>query len=418
MGPLDETIALWNESSEDFPELGRRFGVNEQEAREAKLDRFLGAVRAELRAIPATRAERGRARERITTAFVEFAGAALDLEDRHIELLLKGGFSGIGTDLGRQARRFDPEVPAADILQACRNAWAACGLQSLLGCPMRVTPAIFAYSMLYPYTDNYLDDAAVSRDAKLGFSKRFQKRLSGQPVDAANRHEEQIWGLVGMIEGQYPRCDFPQVYDALLAIHRAQEESLSLMRAAEPVDFVRLGFQKGGTSVLADAYLAAGSLDTPEVQFAFEWGVHLQLADDLQDVREDRADGVLTVFSEAAGRVALDALTNRTFALARTVMGRVKDLASGHNTLRELIERSAQSLVIRAAGDVPEFYTPDYLRRLEGYSPFRFGFLKQRREQLSRWSGAYAQLFESFLAGDEDEAAFPLLPSALMPKMR
>jgi hypothetical protein len=371
-----------------------------------------------LRAIPRTRAERGRARERITAAFVQFAGAALDLEERHLDLLLRGGFSGIGTDLGRQARRFDPDVPAADILQACRNAWAACGLQSLLGCPMRVTPAIFAYSMLYPYTDNYLDDADVPRDAKVGFSKRFQRRLSGQEGEPANLHEERIWSLVGTIEGQFPRPDFPLVYEALLAIHHAQHESIRQMRAAEPVDFVRLGFQKGGTSVLADAYLARGSLCGAEARFAFEWGVHLQLADDLQDVREDRADGRLTIFAEAAGRISLDALTNRTFAFGRIVMARLDGLKSGHATLRELIDRSAQSLVIRAAGDVPEFYSPEYLRAMEAFSPFRFGFLKQRREQLSRWSGAYAKLFESFLAGDEDEAAFPLLPSSLMPKMR
>ncbi len=34
-------------------------------------------------------------------------------------------------------------------------------LQLLLGIPVRVTPAIFAYSMLYPYGDNCLDDPAI-----------------------------------------------------------------------------------------------------------------------------------------------------------------------------------------------------------------------------------------------------------------
>ena len=33
----------------------------------------------------------------------------------------------------------------------------------LLGLPVEVTPAVFAYSMLYPYTDNYLDDPAIPR---------------------------------------------------------------------------------------------------------------------------------------------------------------------------------------------------------------------------------------------------------------
>jgi len=32
--------------------------------------------------------------------------------------------------------------------------------------------------MLYPYTDNYLDDPSVSREEKLGFSNRFGQRLA------------------------------------------------------------------------------------------------------------------------------------------------------------------------------------------------------------------------------------------------
>ena len=94
-------------------------------------------------------------------------------------MLLKGGFAAIGTELAREARRFDPAVSTADILQASRNAWTACGLQMLLGRKMRLTPAIFAYSMLYPYTDNYMDDPATPAEAKLGFSARFGRRLEG-----------------------------------------------------------------------------------------------------------------------------------------------------------------------------------------------------------------------------------------------
>jgi len=69
--------------------------------------------------------------------------------------------------------------------------------------------------------------------------------------------------LVKLVECQYARDSFPQVFDSLMRIHRAQEQSIHLLRkgvVGGDVDVLRLCFEKGGASVLADGYLAAGSL--------------------------------------------------------------------------------------------------------------------------------------------------------------
>jgi hypothetical protein len=100
----------------------------EQAARETELERFLESIQSECRSLPHTRPARRVAHDRITSAFVRFAGSGLNLESRHLDLLLGGGFAVIGTDLVRQARRFNPAISTADILQASRNAWAACAL--------------------------------------------------------------------------------------------------------------------------------------------------------------------------------------------------------------------------------------------------------------------------------------------------
>jgi len=414
---LENTVELWLDADAEFPEHGRRYSSAEQTERESHLDRFLDTVETELRRLPRNRAERDETRAQINAAFTVFGRGAMDLEDRHLDLLLGGGFSAVGTSLGRQARRFDAGVATLDILQACRNAWTACGLQALLGREMCITPSIFAYSMLYPYSDNYMDDAAVGREAKLGFSGRFRARLAGETVAPANGREESIWRLVGMIEGQYKRAEYPQVFDSLLAIHRAQEESLRLGRGGgASVDVLRLGFQKGGTSVLADAYLAGGSITEEAAKFAFEWGVLLQLADDLQDVREDRESAMFTLFSQAASKGTLDELTSRTLNFGQGVMARLAGFDAGAETLKELLINSSRSILIRSAGLSPELYSAAYLARIEACSPFRFGFLRDRREKLARRSGLLMKLFESFLAGEEDEPAFPLLPSTLMPR--
>jgi hypothetical protein len=417
---LEDSIALWHACPACLPPMPRAFSEEEQAIREGQLDGFLEAIEAELRSIPRTRAERQAARDRVTAAFVHFAQAALDLDEQHIRLLLDGGFSAIGTNLGRQARRFDPAVSVADIFQASRNAWTACGLQVLLGGTMSLTPAIFAYSMLYPYTDNYLDEPATSSELKIAFSTRFGRRLTGEDVPPDNGRETAIWRLVAMIEEQYDRALCPQVFASLRAIHRAQENSLRLFRqgpSAGPADILRLGFEKGGASVLADGYLAAETLSADQARFIFDWGVLLQLADDLQDVGQDCRAGALTLFSQAAPRERLDELTSRTLQFGREVMRRMYDLPGpGCRALKELMERSVSSMLIRSAGEAGGPYSRAYLARLEPHSPFRFSFLNARRNQFARRSGLLIRLFEAFLEGDEDEPAFPLLPGALMPR--
>ncbi|SPE31242.1 conserved hypothetical protein [Candidatus Sulfopaludibacter sp. SbA3] len=379
------------------------------------MDHFLKLLERELHHPPCTRSERMAMHERLTAAFAEFGRTALNLNDRHLQMLLAGGFSTIGTSMARDARRFDPTVTVADIFQASRNAWTACGLQVLFGGAMCLSPAIFAYSMLYPYTDNYLDDPDTPAETKRGFNRRFSRRLQGDGIAPAGTGEAIIWRLVDLIESQYDRGRYPQVFESLLLIQAAQEKSLRLMSAG--ADVLALSFEKGGTSVLADGYLAAGNLSPEQARFVFNWGVFLQLADDLQDVQEDRSGGVRTIFSQTAGREPLDALTNRLMQFGGCVMMQMHDLPGVDCLpLRQLISRSCLSFLVRSAGEAGDLYNAAYVAAIESLSPFRFAFLNDRRRRFARHSGKLAKLFEAFLAGDPDEPAFPLLPSSLMPR--
>jgi hypothetical protein len=367
---LREARGIWDGCSPTFIPPGRRYTDDEQAANAAELEEAREAVAREVRARGASDAEREESHKRVSAAFVRLARSGLALEDRHTELLLDGGFAGIAPALEKQARRLDAAVTDAEILQACRNAWTACGLQCLFGERMGLTPAIFAYSMLYPYSDNYLDKDSTGREAKLEFSRRFGRRLGGEPILAADANEGTIWRLVALIESQYARAEYPQVFASLLDIHRAQEESLRMLEGcADPLPLV---FAKGGASVLADGFLAAGELSADEANFAFVWGVLLQLGDDLQDVVEDREGGCVTMFTEAAACGTLDKLTDRTLHFARAAMELMDRVEDAGDTLKELIERSSFSLLVRAAGKNRGLYSPAYIARVESYSPVRF----------------------------------------------
>jgi hypothetical protein len=408
---VGHTIEVWNSSAAFSVFGGRRFSPTEQKARENAYDEGLQAVEQEVKRAPRTRAERVEAKKRIVESFAKFSANALDLDNAAIELLTND-FLPVGTQLAQWARRFDAGLSMAGIIQACRNAWTACGLQPLLGEPIRITPSILGYSLLYPYSDNYLDQEEVSDEAKLCFSQRFRCLLRGEKLVPLDHREHALWTLIGLIEGQYSRSLFPGVFDCLLAIHRAQEESIKQLKCGnrcDSNDVLRMSCAKGGSSVLADACLAHGWLSPEEALFAFEWGVLLQLGDDLQDVREDMLRGSVTLFSRAVALgQPLDCVAIQLLNFSEQVATRMDRLPHGTNVLKQLLKMSWRSLIIGAVANTAEFFSVAFLCEAERCSPFRFDFLRERQDRLASRQGLYAILFDAFLeTTDEDE----LLPN-------
>ena len=408
-----QTIEIWNGSVALLAQGGQRYSLQEQQKREKAYDQGLQAVEREAKRAPRTKAERIETQGRIVASFARFSATALNLEDETIKLLTND-FLPVGTRLARWARRFDASLSMTDIIQACRNAWTACGLQPLLGERVSITPSILGYSLLYPYSDNYLDQEDVSAEAKLLFSERFRDRLRGERFSAQDHRELALWKLVKLIEGQYPRALYPQVFDCLLAIHRAQEESITQLRSCGQcgdIELLRMSCAKGGSSVLADACLARGWLSEEERRFSFDWGVLLQLGDDLQDVREDMRLGSVTLFSRAAalGR-PLDDLAIQLLNFSEQVGDRMDHLPNGTRVLKDLLRMSWRSLIIRAVADSHEFFSPGFLSEAERCSPFRFAFLRARNERLTSRQGLYAMLFDAFLEAREGEDAGLHLP--------
>jgi hypothetical protein len=404
---LQRFTAEWWESEAGAPLLGPKLTEREQSGHEGYLERFLAFLGSEFKRPPRTPSERQSAQERIFEAFAVFARGGLSFEERQIDLLLTSGFTQVGVQFPKMARRFDPAVTGADIFQASRNEWTMNGLQVLLGLPVRLTPAMFAYSMLYPYTDNYLDDPRIPTATKVAFNQRLGCRLSGNNIEPANAFERKIYDLVFTVEEQYDRSQHPQVFDSLLAIHRAQERSVNLLRRGSPpydVDVLGISLEKGGTSVLADGYLVAGDLTAEQAEFMFGWGAFLQFADDLQDVEGDHKDGLLTVFSQSATRWPLDSITSRTLHFGTRVLQRLDCVdAVGAGPLKELMRRSAALLVTTAAGRARAYHTRPYIQELESHSPFHFSFLAKQSAKMARQRVSLMRLIEAFAVPDDPQ---------------
>ena len=242
--------------------------------------------------------------------------------------------------------------------------------------------------MLYPYTDNPLDGPDIDAATKRTSDERLARRLRGARLEPVDANEHKVSQLVGMIEGQYPRNDFPAVYLGLLAIHRAQCRSLGQHGRQSPyeTDILGISLAKGGSSVLADGYLVAGALSDAEAKFLFGYGVLLQLLDDLQDVGPDREAGHMTVFSQTAEGWPLDRITTRLLGF----MDRILDSGARRfdgprcQSLWMAIRRNCTHLLLQAVATNRGLFTSELVTAFESHSPLPFASLGTLRRRAER----------------------------------
>jgi hypothetical protein len=381
-------ITHWWENSPSLPDLGRSFTLNEQLKREKEFEEFLKDLNQILTNLAPEPAARLEAQDRLYQICGEIAKSVFGLEDRHLESIRSCQFAEALGEFIQMARRFDSGASDADIYQAGRNVWSMNFIQLLLGLPVQITPAVFAYSMLYPYTDNLLDDPSLTIKSKQEFNHRFNLRLEGETIPPASPMEERIWDLVSMVEHQYSRSGYPQVFKSLLAIYHAQTKSMKLLQgngSPYEVDILGICFEKGGTSVLADGYLVAGDLTFAQQELMFAYGTLTQLVDDLEDTQSDLRSNLMTVFSSTARFWKLDKVTNLTLHYADKMLTYLEAQAGPEKAvLMDALRRSLIPLMVGEAGSVRSYYSKAYLKELQAHFPYRFPFLERQRKRLEK----------------------------------
>ncbi len=379
---IDYFVEIWKDSTVRSPGFTTAYSLEVKWEREKLFTGYTDRFR-ELR--KEGEFSKGVDTDKFFRGFRSFMKNVFGYTEESLELITHPAMISASRDFYREARAFDPSLKREEIYQAMRNVWIMNGLQLLLGLPVQLTPSVMAYSLLYPYSDNLLDDPEVSTDEKVNFSKRFESCLRGEGTMGDHPREQAIASLVKMIGREYPRDLFPEVHQSLLAIHNAQTRSLRLCGYGQRPDreeIMRISFDKGGTSVLADGYLVAGHL-SPEIRrFFYGYGVWLQLADDIQDMEEDLKEGALTLFTAPENKGELSSLTNRTFHFGRKIMEDIKYCSEGISEgFNKVILQSIEIMLVQAAGLNSRFYPREYRDWLENFSPLGFNFLREVRKK-------------------------------------
>lgn len=385
---VNDYAAHWKKSTPSFPFITHTYEPSEKYSREKILDQYLDSIK-ELRKRRLSGKKMNAAEEQSFFSNTQnILCQALDFNAQQLGLMFSDEIKEVTRQFVKQARQFDNELAFQDIYQGGRNVWIMNGLQVVLGLPVKLTPSIFAYSMLYPYTDNLIDDPNISALDKLSFSHNFHKRLKGQFPTPNNIAEAHIYRLVGMIEEEFPRKEYPRVYDSLIAIHNAQTKSLQLMNNGSGLtetDVLKICLEKGGASVVADGYLVAGKLTKAQKYFLFGYGAYLQLLDDIQDVEEDGNAGLKTVFSKDTA--SLEYKINKTYWFGEQVMQSLPLLGGDLTVFQSLIRKSMDLFIIEAIAQNPGYYSPEYTSRMEAHSPFGFEYIQQQKEQFAPYKG-------------------------------
>ena len=285
--------------------------------------------------------------DRISSFVVE----NLNISKESVDVLFNDAYFDYSQSFIDRAKKIDPGLSSGSIFQALRNVWTMHSMQIYLNEPVALTDSVFAYSMLYPLTDNFIDDPKLSKEEKIDFNQRFRHKIKTGHGKGLNTKEKQIFDMIDLIEIDWDRKKYPKVFEALLSILDGQNLSLCQQHldGVFSHDILGISFYKGGSSVLADAYLVKGNLTPSEEKFAFYYGVILQLADDLQDIKEDLKNHHYTIMNLQHQRGPLDSIFSKYMNFIDYFLQEIyaKDTKE-QRALSELTKESIQSLVFAA----------------------------------------------------------------------
>jgi hypothetical protein len=382
---------VWENASVNFPEFTKSYTKSEKLKKELALDQFLKLIKGFRKKRMNQRSMKEADQEMFFSNIRRLLAEGMDFTAEQLEIMFSDEMIGITRSFVRQAHAFDSKLPFPDIFQACRNVWIMNGIQLILGIPMQLTPPVFAYSLLYPYSDNLIDDPLISPVEKMSFSIRFRERLAGHEIKPANTTEFAVFRLVGMIESAYPRIDFPEIYESLLSIHEAQTNSMKLITpdtTLNETEILKICLTKGGASVLTDGYLVAGKLTPEQRHFLFGFGAYLQMLDDIQDLAEDAQAGLMTIFSKTACQSPLDEKLNKTYRFGGEVMKSL-DRFDGQklDIFKSLLRKSMDLFVTEAIAQNPQAYSSNYSSKFEEFSPFHFNYIRNQKEKFVPYNG-------------------------------
>jgi len=378
--------ALWWATKTSIPDFPNTYSFNDQKEIEKELGNFVNTISKSLDNYSCSQVGQKEIMQNLINQSKNRLGDITHRSGLYFSEDFNNGIKKSSKIFLEKIKQYDPEIELKYIYQAMRNLWIMNSLHDYLDIKMTCSDSMFAYSMLYPYTDNIMDDVAKPREEKLNLHRKLKKWLEGDECDPNSKIEQKIFTMVKLIESEFPREKYPLVFPSVLTIFNAQLKSLDQQkRGTLPYvnNILDISFEKGGTSVLADGFLLSGEMDEKQIDFCFCYGAFLQFADDIQDVLVDKHNYQMTIFSQLAENYQLDQLATKLLNFI-TIVSDMHLSDPIHQSLRKTIISNCYFLIIRAIGKNKMLYSKNFVQNIEQHFPVRFSYFDKTRKKLTK----------------------------------
>lgn len=269
----------------------------------------------------------------------------------------------------RHVRKFAPELTFTDIGQAIRNYIVYAMFKKIHNDNSGFSRSGFGYSMLYPFTDNYIDNNKCTSEEKQAYNRMIHEKINGHSVKPTTHHQSKTCDLLQAIDEEYPREYATGAQQLLLMMLEAQEFSIRQQYRELPLskeERLDISIYKGGISVLIDRFFVKKEITETDLYFYLEFGFFLQMADDLQDIKEDSSVGHSTLFTLDLRPEKPEKVVNQLLHFLNNIMENYK---ADNNQFKNFILSASNLLILSSVVGSKEFFSRKYLNMIENYLP-------------------------------------------------
>lgn len=280
----------------------------------------------------------------------------------------------------RHVRLFAPELSLEDIGQALRNYIVYAMFKVIHQSSEGFSLAGFGYSMLYPFTDNYIDSTSYTEKEKAEYNNIIRAQIEGREVHPKTVHQQKTVDLLRAIESEYPRTKDSFAYLLLLMMLEAQENSIRAQHRntlLTPEERLDISLYKGGVSVLIDRFFVRKELNEEELILYLGFGFFLQLADDLQDIRTDSEQGHQTILTVDLSPAQEESIVNKMLNFVHNTLGVFR---AENDVFKNFVLANCYQLIFTSVVRSREFFSPEYLEQIEKCLPVKANYLEQIRK--------------------------------------
>ena len=382
----EHIIPKWNSLSEDFPDFLPIYTDEEKTDNESLLSSLIPNFRNSMIAY------HEQPSKEIENHIKSKLHDVIDIEHIiHIkEHISKELFSDFEQNLElflEKTKAFDETLSPENIWQAMRNYLIYCMIVNLQGEKQNCRDTILGYSLLYPYTDNYIDKLHRKATDKNSYNQLIRKTLMGENMIPTNFYEEKTKQLLLLVQNNYSE-DFIRKENAsflLLLMLEAQEKSIKQIhklgaKKLSTDEILHISVYKGGLSVFIDYLFSIdfdfSSVTEEEMIFYLCFGLILQLADDLQDIAEDKKNHSQTLMSYTKNKEQLEHTVNRLFHFTHTC---ILNFSPRNTQLHTFTLQNCELMLLAAIAKNAKYFSKAYLEKIEQHLPFSISFLEKAK---------------------------------------